>query len=236
MSRYIIVCDLCGSELKSPPEFSEDLIKQTALTFGWSLREKDLCPDCALLRGTGEPVGILNFEPAQGPITEGGPNIQPRNVAQTELSMVSEWVARSVRYGKWQASDGLITEYIDMLQCFTEHVEWWRRYFVKRLRPEVKNVVVSGRSGAFIAGMLAGHLQGRGCAIYNMDKGYGLPWNGVLSLGGKVALLDDISVTGATLRRMEEWCDQLGLDVVQTLVGWPLVDLDQAVAKSLKQF
>ena len=134
--------------------------------------------------------------------------------------------------GPWRASDGWVTEYIDMLGAFQSAPLSWKRYFFDRLS-QVDHIVVAGRSGAFLAGFLA---TSKMATILNPGKTHGLPWNGLLPpKGTRVALVDDICVTGATLKYLRDWCEKAELVVVREVVGWPYLEVDETVAKRLNE-
>lgn len=118
-----------------------------------------------------------------------------------------------------QASDGLVTTYFDgigMLICNEPGHRChnvWPDWFRDRLWTNQAWPIGMGQSGAVILGML-----GKGTLIRSPYKTHGLAFQGALpKWPAKVALVDDISVTGKSFDQMEAWCKEHGLDVVDQI-------------------
>ena len=135
---------------------------------------------------------------------------------------------KHVYKGQFMASDGQVQEYMDICAMIMDNPEQWKLYFERRVGK--LGIVGSGRSGAFLVGLL-----GRGM-WYNQGKKYGLEWNGTIyPKGTQVALVDDIWVTGGTMFRLAEEAKKKGLLVRKIVVAWPWLYVNETSAERLNE-
>lgn len=132
------------------------------------------------------------------------------------------------------ASDGMVSEYIDgigMVLCRDNHrpgglvcgASWqhwlWEETEVGGGWP----IVGIGASGAAIIGSLQSRSLRRAAVLRAPYKHHGLVYAGeTIYAGDKVVLVDDVAVTGESLRYARQWVESVGAEVGKEVV---MVDL-----------
>lgn len=118
-----------------------------------------------------------------------------------------------------QASDGLVSKYIDgigMLLC-ARHLECeqWSGWLFAQAGPAYRALYIGmGQSGATILGVL-----GQGTLISPSYKPHGLEFSGELPRpGSQVVIFDDVAVTGQSIASIREWCERHELRVIKEVI------------------